>query len=279
MEYTLERLKKMMDEKGGSLDLSGTAITTLPEGLTVGGWLDLSGTAITTLPESLTVGGSLDLSGTAITTLPEGLTVGSSLDLSGTAITTLPEGLTVGGSLYLSGTAITTLPEGLTVGGSLDLSFTAITTPYKMRNLANGDYEPGRWLYADGILTHITRKKEIAGGYFYYAGKIRGHDVIQYGDIYAHCKNFRQGMADISFKLAKNRGSDQYKGLALDHELSLEEAITMYRIITGACSAGCEQFAASLGVDLKDHYTIAEMIEVTKSAYGGHTFAKFWEAK
>ena len=45
-------------------------------------------------------GGSLDLRGTGITALPEGLTVGGSLDLSDTGITALPEGLTVGGDLY-----------------------------------------------------------------------------------------------------------------------------------------------------------------------------------
>ena len=33
--------------KGGSLDLRGTGITSLPDNLTVGGWLDLSGTGIT----------------------------------------------------------------------------------------------------------------------------------------------------------------------------------------------------------------------------------------
>ena len=44
------------------------------------------------------MGGSLDLSGTQITALPDGLTVGGSLDLSGTPITALPDGLTVGGS-------------------------------------------------------------------------------------------------------------------------------------------------------------------------------------
>ena len=32
---------------GGYLDLRGTGITSLPDGLTVGGWLDLSGTGIT----------------------------------------------------------------------------------------------------------------------------------------------------------------------------------------------------------------------------------------
>ena len=51
--------------------------------------------------------GSLDLEGTSITALPEGLTVGCDLDLRGTSITALPEGLTVGGSLYLRGTSIT----------------------------------------------------------------------------------------------------------------------------------------------------------------------------
>ncbi len=55
-------------------------------GLTVGGTLDLSGTGITALPDDLTVSGSLDLSGTGITALPDGLTVGGTLDLSGTGI-------------------------------------------------------------------------------------------------------------------------------------------------------------------------------------------------
>ena len=52
---------------GGSLDLRGTGITSLPEGLAVGGSLDLRGTGITSLPEGLAVGGSLDLEGTGIT--------------------------------------------------------------------------------------------------------------------------------------------------------------------------------------------------------------------
>lgn len=44
---TLEKAKEMMERSGGWLDLRGTQITTLPEGLTVGGSLYLSGTQIT----------------------------------------------------------------------------------------------------------------------------------------------------------------------------------------------------------------------------------------
>jgi hypothetical protein len=83
-------------------------------------------------------------------------------------------------------------------------------------------------------------------------------------------------MSDISFKLMCDRGADQYSGIHLDSQVSLPDAITMYRIITGACSAGCSQFANSLGDKLQDQYTIAEMIEVTKGAYGDKTFADFW---
>ena len=72
--------------------------------------------------------GSLLLSGTGITSLPEGLTVGGDLDLEDcTGITSLPEGLAVGGYIDLRGTRITSLPEGLTVGGDLGQRWTRIS--------------------------------------------------------------------------------------------------------------------------------------------------------
>ena len=93
----IDDIKSMMDENGkvgGSLDLRGTGITELPDGLSVGGYLDLEGcTGITELPDGLSVGGSLDLRGTGITALPDGLSVGGSLYLSGTGITELPKSI------------------------------------------------------------------------------------------------------------------------------------------------------------------------------------------
>ena len=255
MKYSLERLKKMMDDTGGSLYLSGTQITSLPENLTVGGNLYLRGTQITSLPENLTVGGWLDLSGTQITSLPENLTVGGSLDLSGTQITSLPENLTVGGNLYLSGTQI--------------------SNRYSYNKLQNGDYVSGRYLYADGILTHIKRRKNF-GKYLYYVGKIKGRDVISDGVNYAHCKNLKDGIADLEFKKAKDRGADQYRSLTPDSVISKDDAITMYRVITGACKAGTEQFLSGIN-EFKDTYTVREIIDITKGQYGHETIVKFFE--
>jgi len=79
--------------------------------------------------------GDLDLSGTPITSLPQGLRVEGYLDLSGTPITSLPQGLTVGGDLNLGSTKITTLPQGLKVGGFLGLTNTPISKKYSKEQI------------------------------------------------------------------------------------------------------------------------------------------------
>ena len=262
---------------GGWLFLSGTGITALPDNLAVGGGLDLRGTGITALPDNLTVGGSLYLPGTGITALPDNLTVGGGLDLRGTSITALPDNLTVGGWLFLSGTGITALPDNLTVGGWLNLSGTGITAQErkKVRRLKDGDYMPGRYLYADGILTHVKQRVEV-DGYTLYIGKIKGENVVSNGTHYAHCDKLRDGIADLAFKTAADRGSGQYEGLSLDTELTVDEAKTMYRVITGACRAGTDAFVESLGDTLKERYTIREMLELTRGQYNSERFATFF---
>ena len=274
-KYGLEELNKMVDranENGGSLCLSG--LTSIPEGFnpTVGGSLYLSG--LTSIPEGFnpTVGGWLDLSG--LTSIPEGFnpTVGGSLYLSG--LTSIPEGFnpTVGGWLDLSG--LTSIPEGFnpTVGGSLDLS--GLTAKYTQ--LENGIYVPEKYLYADDTLTHVKRTKKI-GAYTLYVGKIPGHNVLFDGVNYAHCKTIEEGINDLAFKSAADRGAEQYRGIDRDKPMTLPEATVMYRIITGACSQGTQRFIDSLGDALKESYTVNEIISLTANQYGGDAFRRFFE--
>ena len=295
MKLTLEEAKRMMEENNGSLDLSGTQITSLPDGLTVGGWLYLRGTQITSLPDGLTVGRWLDLSDTPITSLPDGLTVGEWLDLSGTPITSLPDGLTVGEWLDLSGTPITSLPDGLTVGESLYLrgtqikslpdslkiggkivGFRGIKAILSLHKLHDGDYVPGKYLYADGILTHVKSCRK-SGDYTYYIGKIKGKNVVSDGTYWAHCRTLREGVADLLYKHAADRGAEQYRHLTLDSVLPFDEAVTMYRVITGACQAGTKQFIERLP-ELKEAYSVREMIELTRGQYGADKFEEFFDA-
>ena len=162
-------------------------------------------------------------------------------------------------------------------GGGLDLSGTQInrTECRKVNQLRNGDVVLGRYIYCDNILTHITTAKKV-GKYTVYKGKIPGRNVVSDGVNYAHCDKFRDGIADLAFKVAADRGADQYKGLSLDTELTVPEAVTMYRIITGACRQGSENFVKSLGDKLKERYTIRECIELTKGQYNAERFAEFF---
>ena len=180
------------------------------------------------------------------------------------------------GSLYLCGTQITSLPDNLTVGGRLDLRGTAITDSTH-KTLHDGDYVPGRYLYADGILTHVKGCKQVQG-YTYYIGKIKGHNVVSDGAHYAHCETLREGLADLVFKAAQDRGADQYKGLTLDSLVQTEDAITMYRIITGACRAGTERFVDGLdGLEnLKEAYTVREIVDMTQGHWGAERFKEFF---
>lgn len=271
---TLSQAKEIMANNNGDLDLSGTSIKMLPDNLTVNGFLDLSNTPITALPDNLTVGGSLFLSNTPITALPDNLTIGGWLDLSNTPITALPNNLTVGGWFDISGTKITALPDNLMVGNGVVFDDTKIVNSNNYKVLKDGDYVPNEYLYADNILTHIKALKKIRG-YVFYQGKIKNRNVIFDGTYYAHCSTFKEGIAELTFKAAKDRGAEQYKNLTLDSELSKDDMITMYRIITGACKQGTANFVKSLG-ELKEKYTVKEAIQITKGQYHSQIFEQFF---
>lgn len=279
MKLTLAEAKKMMAENQGNLSLSCSDCTELPDALVVENWLELRCTRITKLPDNLIVGGGIDLSKSLITELPDNLAVGRGLDLSDTQITKLPENLTVGTWLNLSGTRITELPDTLTIGGPPNFiiggpirGFHGDTSHVKY--LKNGDYVPGRYLYADYFLTHVACKKRVQN-YDYYAGRIPGHDVIYDGTYYEHCSCIRDGIRELAYRYAESRGTDQYCNIGLDTQLPADEMVTMYRVITGACLQETELFLSSHG-QMKDAYTVREVIKLTHGEYGNEKFADFF---
>lgn len=101
-----------------------------------------------------------------------------------------------------------------------------------------------------------------------YVGKIPGKNVVSDGVNYAHCDKLRDGIADLLFKSAANRGAEEYHNLSLDAKMTVPELAVMYRKITGACRQGTES--------LKEEYTIREAIEITKGQYNSERFSEFF---
>ena len=286
---------------GGYLDLRGTPIQSLPDNLTVGGYLDLRGTPIQSLPDNLIVGGYLDLRGTQIQSLPDNLTVGGYLDLRGTQIQSLPDNLTVGGCLYLNGTPIQSLPDNLTVGDYLGLEGTQIQS--LPDNLTVGGY-----LYLEGTqiteTSMVNRKFNVnmvdklwSNSKFIKVDEMFAEKVSHHGNVwevrkiadtktffivtdgngkYAHGDTIQEAKKDLIYKIS-NRDKSEYENLTLDSELSFEEAIECYRVITGACSFGTKDFVENYLSEKKDKYTIREVIELTKGRYGNEIFKEFFK--
>lgn len=100
--------------------------------------------------------------------------------------------------------------------------------------------------------------------------------IVQQGASFSHGGTLKSAMDDLQFKLAKDREAEQYKSLTLNSELTLAEAKTAYRIITGACQFGTEQFVDSLKT-VKEKYTVAEMLKVTQGQFGADIFNRFFE--
>jgi len=99
------------------LNLSGTEISVLPEGLRITNLLDISYTGISELPRDLKTN-SLDAQGTFIKTLPKNFKILGKLTVS-TIMKSLPEGLDVGSLNMQYNNGITELPPGIKISNVL----------------------------------------------------------------------------------------------------------------------------------------------------------------
>lgn len=109
------------------IDVAFSKVTSLPENLHVPGRLVAQETPLEKLPRGLRVRDSLNISQTDIAQLPPDLRVGSTLNASGTPLEKIPATVHIGGSLVLRHTMVRTLPSRLHIPGSLDLTCTPIT--------------------------------------------------------------------------------------------------------------------------------------------------------
>ena len=185
---------------------------------------------------------------------------------------------TVGGGLDLSG--LTSIPEGFnpTVGGWLDLRSGLKSSYKKLKKGYLLTWQDGKYLLADGIFTEVLSHR----GNVYHVRKIADTKVIYLvtdgqGN-WSHGDSLREAKSDLMFKIS-NRTKDDYKYLKLTDSLTFEEAITCYRVITGACSFGTKDFVINRLKNKQKKYTISEMIEVTKGEYGNRAFSDYFKVR
>ena len=296
------------------LKLEDSAVSELSKGLRVSEMLNISRTAIREIPEVLP-GIDLVAQDAQLEKLPDNWPV-RSLNLTGNPISMLPKGLKVQWTLIISRTAIRTIPEDSYIGYSIiarDSQLTEIlgrkvmagtigvtgspisrissdiickeivcdkrvkVETYRFHLKKAIDFHPnGKYVVCDDIFSEVVEHK---GNVWRCVDIKRGneHYIVTDGKRhYAHGETIDSAKLDLRFKVNKRTLTD-YRKLKLDDSLSFEDAYTCYREITGACRFGTDQFIQSLS-EVKESYTIREIIELTKGKYGHSTFAWFFHA-
>jgi sarcosine oxidase delta subunit len=120
----------------------------------------------------------------------------------------------------------------------------------------------------DGVIIRLCRKasfkdKKLVGEKFFVVSS-NGHN--------AHGKTLDAAISDLMFKKS-DRDLSSYRNMPMDTIKTPYEWATVYRVITGACQYGTESFINQKS-DLKEQYTLSEIIEQTRGAYGSETFRK-----
>ena len=274
-----DKLPKVM-EVSDALNLYETSTTELSEGLKeVYGYLTIYGTNISKLNDNLVIYNDLFLGRTPIKELSEGLIVGHILDLSNNKLNdysnlhkVCPKFIVTKEKYEeIKGILVKHTKKETCINNEISVSF---EPNYKGAYLFEN--ESGKYIKADNIFGKIVQQK----GNVYHI-HLNGGNEITYlltdGEgRWSHGETLKEAKDDLLYKITDRDESD-YESLSLDSELSFKDAITCYRVITGACSFGTRDFIENrLGENKNDKYTINEIIDLTEGEYGNEDFREFF---
>ncbi len=241
--------------------------------------------------------------------LPIEFKVEHSLSFEESSITTLPLKLIVGGNLYLTNSAVEIFSlNQIIVCGDLYLD-SKIQIPninliyvggeikgasLEQLNLINSvpgeDYPMLKedFIYVEGRLTPIDKVLSFEKNTITFYKNIfkNKQSIIKYkwddqNIEYFPCNNLRDGYEKIyqfKIKLRAKEANIDLSTYTINSLVSIDEAATLFRICTGACQEGIDEFIENLE-NKKDYYTIKEVIDLTKGVYHySYLFADFFNA-
>ncbi len=281
---------------GGWVEAYRNAKISLPNCSSVGGWVRAYKNAKISLPNCSSVGGTVEAYENAKISLPNCSSVGGWVRACENAKISLPNCSSVGGTVEAYENAKISLPNCSSVGGWVEAYKNAKIEinndckqnddncpAFKTRNFClKFNFEcflKLGFLFADGILSKIIeRKKNVFKIQIFGKTETSYCLMIENGDselpTFSHGKTIKEAKESLIYKIS-NRDTSVYKSYKLDTVVSFEEAIKMYRTITGACEFGTRNFVQGL-TKTKKKYKISEIIKITENQFGNETFREFF---
>lgn len=281
------------DEKiSGSLYLN--ELTSIPEGFNPYVCMDLYLNKLTSIPKGFSPIVGRDLHLDSLTSMPRCFSPVVDRCLFLENLTSIPKCFNpvVGGSIYFN--KLSLIPKGFnpTVGNSLYFSnLTSVPewfnplicgflhTKNEIKNLGKDNnfisWGDGKYISVDGVFTEVIGhrgnvwrvKKLYSDKVFYLVSDGNGK--------YAHGNTLKEAKHDLLYKLDV-RNKDDFADLTLESEISFEDAIICYRVITGACSLGVNEYIEERIGERFETESIKNIIKRTEGEYGNKEFAEFF---
>ena len=122
----------------------------------------------------------------------------------------------------------------------------------------------------------MISKKTVKGIQIYHTQNLSNHKkvfVVSDGTHFSHGKTIKEALLDLDYKKS-DRNKELYKEWNKDTQVSLNEMIIAYRVITGACNHGVNDFIKSNKLPSK--VKVKDVIKLTKGHYGHEEFTEFF---
>ena len=275
-----------LEKVTGYLEINSNAELSAPNLQSVGGYLEINSNAELSALQS--VGGSLYINSNAELSAPNLQSVGGYLYINSNAELSAPNLQSVGGYLEICSNAELSAPNLQSVGGYLEICSNAELSAPNAKFNVKGTKELALkfnfesflkmgFLFADNILAKIIGKKKNV-----YKIQICGQTKVSYcievNGVFSHGETIKQAKESLLYKIS-DRDTSKYDNYTLDTVVTFEQAIKMYRCITGACEGGTKHFVENVLQDKRKKYTVKEVIELTKGQYNNERLQEFFSAK
>ena len=136
----------------------------------------------------------------------------------------------------------------------------------------NGNIEDVEYIIVDNILSKVLKRKGNVLKVINHSDTEESY-IVEHNGYYSHGRTLVEARESLVYKLS-TRDLTEFKSLTLESVLSRDEAIRMYMSVTGACAFGTKQFIESR--DIKEEYSIKEIINLTISQYGNEKLKEFF---
>ena len=189
------------------------------------------------------------------------------VDVGENASVELPQCTSIGGPVYVGENASVELNPKL-IKNDVNNSAKLVS-----RQSTFNSFLKAGFLFADGILGKILKIKDNSIFKIQIAGSAEVSFCIKQGNEFSHGKTLKEARESFMYKISE-RDTSQYESFTLKTIITKEEAIQMYRVVTGACESGTRMFVKSLS-NPPNKLSVADLITLTQGRYNQDKLVKF----